>query len=56
MVAMAGMDAWAWFVNDEPLEAAAMLAIARRRNELAGEEREDLANRTANAVGTRIFG
>lgn len=39
-----------WFTTTDPIETLFMLDVSDRRNELAAEEREDQAIRTANAV------
>jgi len=45
-----------YLTSTEPLEVGMMAAVARRRLELAAEEREDLAIRIANNVSRAIFG
>lgn len=55
-IAMAGMNPVVWMTTSDNLLRGLMERIANRRNELAANERQDLAGRIINLLGKSIKG
>lgn len=56
MIAMAGMNPMRYLMGTDSFERAVMVAIADRRNNLANEERQDLAGRIINTLNESMKG